>query len=73
LPQGQRQLPLSQGLIDQGGRRIAQQISPPDLVLAHGMAECLADDSADQLLLRADAALCACADPAAIEGQGSPA
>jgi diguanylate cyclase (GGDEF)-like protein len=48
-------------------------LSSPALALAHGVADCLADDSADQLLLRADTALAACADPAATKGHASPA
>jgi len=44
----------------------------PELALAHGFAECLADDSADQLLLRADAALGGFGDPA-LPLQSSPA
>ena len=47
-------------------------LSSPDLALAHGLAECLADDSADQLLLRADAAL-ASSGGVVLESQSSPA
>jgi diguanylate cyclase (GGDEF)-like protein len=35
----------------------SEVLNRPDLELVHGLAECLADDSADQLLLRADTAM----------------
>jgi diguanylate cyclase (GGDEF)-like protein len=50
----------------------SELLNRPDLELAHGLAECLADDSADQLLLRADAALGGPGD-AAMALQPSPA